>query len=335
ILAMERILLIRFGSLGDVVLTTPVIRELRKKFPNAYISMLVGDRFADIVSANPHLNDVIPFQRGKKNPQEIMRVASLLKEREFDISIDMQKKFRSSLLAYLGGVKLRIGYHQPKGFLCNVKIPDKGNEHSIDRNLDLLKPLGITTADRQTEMFIRDEDREYADSFFKAKGLLQSPMILGLFPGASWRNKCWPPERFSAIGDLAIDKYKAEVIIFGGPDEMDIVDSVAKNMKNPVVTMKNRITILQLGAMIQKCNLFISNDTGPMHISVAFDIPTIGIFGPGNHIKFQPIGQKHTIIRKNVPCRPCKQFTNKCKDNVCMKLITVDDVWEKVCQMLS
>jgi heptosyltransferase-2 len=325
---MKRILLIRFGSLGDVVLTTPAIRAVREKFPDAYISMLVGDKFADIVSADPRLDDVIIFYRDKKSPWEIKRVASLLKKQKFDISIDMQRKFRSSLLAYLSGAILRIGYHQPMGFLCRVKIPDLENKHAIERNLDLLKPLGITEASHQLEMFLTDEDKEYADVFFNTNNLTSKPAVIGFFPGAAWAPRCWPAERFAAIGDLAVEKCNAGIVIFGGPGEADIVDSVAQKMKNPAVLMKDRVKLRQLAAMIQKCSLFISNDTGPMHISVAVDTPTIGLFGPGNHIKFQPIGQKHTIIRKDVPCSPCKQFTNKCKDNLCMKMITVDDVWE-------
>jgi heptosyltransferase-2 len=127
---MKRILLIRFGSLGDVVLTTPVIRAVREVFPDAYIAMLVGDRAADIFSADPRLDEVIVFHRKIKSPAEIRRAAALIRERDFDVSVDMQRKFRSSLLAYLGGVKLRIGYHQPGGFLCNVKIPGKDDIHT-------------------------------------------------------------------------------------------------------------------------------------------------------------------------------------------------------------
>ena len=327
---MKRILLIRFGSLGDVVLTTPAIRAVREAFPSAYIVMLVGDRSADIISANPHLDEVIAFRREIKRPSEIQRVAALLRERDLDISVDMQRKFRSSLLAYLSRAALRIGYHRPGGVLCTVRIPDSENKHAIDRNLDLLKPLGITGADREPEMFLSHDDRDYADRTFRSRGLTSKFPIVGIFPGAGWRHKCWPAERFAAICDLAVEKHNAEVVIFGGPGEADIVDSIAQGMRASPVLMKDRMTLRQLGAMIERCDLLLSNDTGPMHISVAVKTATIGLFGPGNHVKFRPIGEKHALIRKDVPCSPCKQFTNKCKDNVCMKLITVDEVWETV-----
>ncbi len=332
---MKRILLIRFGSLGDVVLTTPVIRAVREAFPDAYIAMLVGDRSADIVSENPRLDEVISFRRDAKGISEMRRVAAMLRERDFDVSVDMQRKFRSSLLAYLSGVELRIGYHRPGGFLCTVRIPDNQNKHAVDRNLDLLRPLGIETDSREPEMFLSHADQQYASRVFAERGLASRSPVVGVFPGAGWRHRCWPAERFAAIGDLAAEKYRAGVAIFGGPGEEDVVDSLADKMRAPAVLVKDRMTLGQLGAMIKKCDLFLSNDTGPMHISVAVGTPTIGLFGPGNHIKFQPIGDKHALIRKDVPCSPCKQFTDKCKDNICMKLITIDEVWEKVSNCLE
>jgi predicted lipopolysaccharide heptosyltransferase III len=332
---MKRILLIRFGSLGDVVLTTPAIRAVREAFPDAYIAMLVGDRSADIVSENPRLDQVISFRRDAKGISELRRVAAVLQERHFHVSIDMQRKFRSSLLAYLSGAELRIGYHRPGGFLCTVRIPDNQSKHAVDRNLDLLKPLGIEAGLREPEMFLSHADQDYANRVFEAQGLASGSPSVGMFPGAGWRHRCWPAERFAAIGDLAAEKYRAGVVIFGGPGEEDVVDNVTSKMSGPAVAIEDRMTLRQLGAMIKKCDLFLSNDTGPMHISVAVGTATIGLFGPGNHIKFQPIGDKHTLIRKDVPCSPCKQFTDKCRDNICMKLITVDEVWEEVNKRLN
>jgi heptosyltransferase-2 len=332
---MKRILLIRFGSLGDVVLTTPVIRAVRTAFPDAYIAMLAGERSAGIISADPRLDEIIVFRRKTKNPSELWRVAGSLRERDFDISIDMQRKFRSSLLAYLSGAKFRVGYHNPRGLLCTVRMPDKGNESVVDQNLALLKPLGITEADRKPEVILSTEDQEYANRMFEERGLASRSPIIGLFPGAGGRSKRWPAERFAAIGDMAIEKYGAGVVIFGGPGEADIVDTVAQSMKTSPVLMKDNMTLLQLGAMIEKCDLFLSNDTGPMHISVAVNTTTIGLFGPGNHVKFRPIGEKHALIRHDVPCSPCKQSANRCKDNICMKMITVDEVWEAIHKRLG
>lgn len=331
---MERILLIRFGSIGDVVLTTPTIRAVRRAFPDAYIAMLVGDRAADVVLSNPHLNEVIVFRREVKTFSETRRTAAMLRERDFHISIDMKRKFRSSLLAYRSGAKLRIGYHKPGGFLCTVKIPPVADKHTVEQNLSLLKPLGIEGADLDPEMFLLDEERDYANSVFQSQGLTSDSPIIGFFPGAGWPAKCWLVDRFAAIGDLAVEEFNAQVVIFSGPGEADIVDNVAGQMKASAILIKDEMTLPQLAAMIEKCDLFLSNDTGPMHISVAVKTTTIGLFGPGDHVRFYPIGERHALIRGDVPCGPCRRFTGKCGDNICMKAITVDEVWKAVVERL-
>lgn len=334
---IERILLIRFGSLGDVVLTLPVVDVVRKSFPKAYIAMLVGEKSVDIVSADNRLDEVIVFQREKKGFRglyETFRIEAIIRKKHFDVSIDMQRKFRSSLIAYNAGIKYRIGYHQPFGYLCNYKVPDKENKHAIDRNLDLLLPLGIKSSERVPRMILSKEDRDYADSYFRLNNLSDS-IVFGIFPGAGWRPRCWMPERFAEVCDRVSAKYNTKTLIFEGPGESDIVNNIAQNMKTKPVIMNDKLTLRQLAGLIEKCDLMLSNDTGPMHISVAVDTPTIALFGPGNYRKFQPIGEKHSMIRKDVPCSPCKQFTNRCKDNICMKLITVDDVWKIVEKHMS
>lgn len=331
---MKRILLIRFGSIGDVVLTTPTIRAVRNALPDAYIAMLVGDRSADIVSANPHLNEVIVFKREEKVFSETRRATAILREQKFDISIDMQRKFRSSLMAYLSGAELRIGYHRPGGFLCSYKIPVSRDKHTVDRNLDLLKPLGISKVSREPEMFFSDADRNYAEDIFQSNGLISESPIIGIFPGAGWLPKCWPSERFAAIADLAAENFDARTVLFAGPGEEHFVDSVAQKMESPAVKLKDRVTLCQLAAMIQKCDLFLGNDTGPMHISVAVGVPTIGLFGPGDHIGFHPLGEKSAMIRGKVPCQPCKRLS-KCRDNICMQSIAIDEVWNAVNEILE
>ena len=333
----NRILLIRLSSLGDVVLTSPAIRAVRRHFPQAYIAMLVGKQSADVVSENPHLNEIITYNRKaeKKNTEEMRRIIHQLRQREFHLTIDFQRKFRTSLLAYLSFAKCRVGYHQPLGILCTVRVADKVNKHAIDRNLDLLRAIGIHTDNRALELFISDKDREYAEQFLTNEGISEEHPKIGLFPGAGWEPRQWMPQRFAVVGDLAAERLGAKVLIFGGPNEAGLVAKVAGYMKSNPIILAGHLKIRQLAALIGKCDVFVSNDTGPMHISVAMKTPTIALFGPGNHKKFQPIGEEHTIIRHQVPCSPCKQFTGKCKDNICMKKISVDEVWKAVEEKLN
>ena len=333
---MRNILLIRLSSLGDIVLTSPAIRAVRKHFPNARISMLVASQSADLLTENPHLDEVLRFDRHAKGKDttEMFKLIRILRERQFDLAIDFQRKFRTSLLGYLSGAKCRVGYHQPKGFLCSVRVPDS-SEHAINRYFALLHAAGIAAADRTLELFLTESDRRYARDVMERQGIDGDEPTVGLFPGAGWKLREWMPDRFAEIGDRLVRNFGTQVAIFGGAHELQLASDVVNLMTEQATSFAGSHQIRQLAALIERCNLFLTNDTGPMHIAAALRIPTVALFGPGNHIRFQPLDSIHTTIRHDVPCNPCKQFTNRCKDNICMKLITVDEVWETICQRLN
>ncbi len=372
---MKNILLIRLSSLGDIVLTSPAIRAVRQHFPHARIAMLVAKQSADLLTENPHLDEVVIFDRNAQNKDtgEMRRVIRLLRERNFDLAIDFQRKFRTSLLAYLSGAKRRVGYHQPNGLLCTVRVPDRVNKsprpdgiglglsvlhrrietelhrdseqlakqdpgssgHAIDRYFDLLHAIGIPATDRTLELFITEADCAFACDTLATKGVHSDQVKIGLFPGAGWKLREWMPNRFAAIGDLVTKHFDAQVLIFGGANERGLVDLVANLMTTKPISFAGDLRMRQLAALIEQCDLFITNDTGPMHVAAAMHTPIVALFGPGAHLRFQPLDPMHTTIRHHVPCNPCKQFTGKCKNNICMKLITVDEVWETVRQKLS
>ncbi len=324
----QRILLIRLSSLGDVVLTSPAIRAVRKAFPRAFISMIVGKRSADVIRENPHLDEVLTFDRkGRgRNTSEMRRMIAHLRHRHFDLSIDFQRRFRTSLLAYGAGASCRVGYHSGGGFLCTVCVPDNGHEHAVERYQRLLKSVDIPPDGLETEMFVSEAAKALAEERLPRRDGFR----LGMFPGAGWKPREWMAERFAAIGDRVAEHYQAEVVIFGGPAESALVHQIEEQMLSPAIVLAGSLSVEQLAALIHRCDLFLSNDTGPMHIAVAMKVPTIALFGPGNHLKFGPIGDGHRLIRHETPCSPCKQFTDRCKNNICMQKITVEEVWTAI-----
>ena len=318
------------------MLTSPAIRTVRKHFPHAHISMLVAEQSAELLTENPHLDEVILFNRNAKNRNtgEMIRLIRVLRERKFDLTIDFQRRFRTSLLAYLSHATCRVGYHQPGGFLCSVRVPNRVNKHTIARHFDLLEAIGIVATDQALELFLSESDRAYASDSMEEQGIDEARATVGLFPGAGWKLREWMPERFAEIGDRLVRNLGAQVIIFGGPRENALVNQVDNLMTERATKFTRNPHIRQLAALIERCHLFLTNDTGPMHIAAAVRTPTVSLFGPGNHIRFQPLDPMHTTIRHNVPCNPCKQFTNQCQNNICMKLITVDEVWRTILQKL-
>ena len=329
----KKILLIRLSSLGDIVLTTPVIRAVRTHFPDAYIAMLVGKQSADVLRENPQLDEIITFDRSAKDKDtgEMLRTVRVLRERKFTLAIDLQRKFRTALLMYFSGAVTRIG----KGALCTVRVLERGNKHATAHYFDLLHAAGIPAVDQRLELFLAESERRDAAQRFDTAGVTQTGLKVGIFPGAGWKLREWMPERFAAIGNRLVKHFNAEVLIFGGQKESELVQTVANLMDARAVPFAGNLHVRELAACIEKCDLFLTNDTGPMHIAAAVGTPTVSLFGPGNHIRFQPLGGLHQTIRHDVPCSPCKQFTDKCKDNICMKKITVDEVWHSISDTLS
>ena len=331
-MASERILLIRLSSLGDIVLTTPAIRAVRAHFPHAYIAMLVAKQSADILHENPHLNEIITFDRLAKNKDtgEMLRVIRMLRERKFTLALDFQRKFRTEMLMHFSGAAERVG----KGRLCTVRVHEQGNKHATAHYFELLHAAGIPAEDRRLELFLSESERLDAAQRFDTAGVNAGQLKVGFFPGAGWKLREWMPDRFAAIGDKLVSRFNANVLIFGGPKETELVQTVGSLMNADAIPFAGNLQIRQLAACIEKCDLFLTNDTGPMHIAAGVGTPTVSLFGPGNHIRFQPLGTLHQTIRHAVPCSPCKQFTDKCKDNICMKGIGADEVWESISRAL-
>ena len=332
-MAFPKILLIRLSSLGDVVLTTPAIRAVRANFPNAHIAMLVAKQSADVLRENPNLDEIITFDRLAKDKDtgEMWRIVRLLRERKFTLAIDLQWKFRTEMLMYLSGATERVG----KGWLCTTRVLEQGNKHATSHYFDLLHAVDIPAEDQKLELFLAESERRDAVQRLKTAGVVDARLKVGLFPGAGWKLREWMPERFAAIGDRLVQHFDADVLIFGGQKESELVHTVVNLMHTHAIPFAGNLQIRQLAACIEQCDLFVTNDTGPMHIAAAVGTPTISLFGPGNHIRFQPLGALHETIRHAVPCSPCKQFTDKCKDNICMKGIGVDEVWNSISSVLE
>ena len=240
-MASEKILLIRLSSLGDIVLTTPAIRAVRAHFPDAYIAMLVAKQSSDILRENPHLNEIITFDRLAKNKDtgEMLRVIRLLRERKFTLTIDLQRKFRTEMLMYFSGAAERVG----KGRLSTVRVLEQGNKHATAHYFDMLHAAGIPAEDRGLELFLSESERLDAAQRFEAADVNDGRLKVGFFPGAGWKLREWMPERFAAIGDRLVERFNANVLIFGGPKEAALVQTVADLMNAQAIPFAGNLQI--------------------------------------------------------------------------------------------
>ncbi len=322
-MGFKRILIVKLSSIGDVVHTLPVLSALKKKYPESYIAWVVKKKAADIIIDHPHLNEVILYEG-------VRRIAKKLRSLKFDLAIDLQGLFRSGLLTFLSGAKRRLGFSRANSrelshlFLNQRVTPREADRHVIDKNLSLLRPLGIDTKEKEFIIPVSDKDKEYIANFLKEEGITSNDLLIALNPGASWPSKLWPEERWAELTDRLIEKLKAKAIFLWGPEERKTVDCIVAKMRNrPLISW--RTNLKELAVLISKCRLFVGGETGPLHIACALNIPTVALIGPTDSIRNGPYGEGHMVIEKDLPCRGC--WRHKCRRLDCMKLITVDEVF--------
>ncbi len=326
----KNILLIKPGAIGDLLQLTPVIRALNGKLPHARIYIVVSSpATASLFEHNPHVYETIVFDKKGEHRSfgSLMKLRRKLSCKHYDMVINFQ---RSNLKAWLLA---------SAAFPCRVLIYHKAKNrvvHAVVNHLETVSPLGISASDLDLDLYTGAEDEEYAERLFADSGLA-GETVIALNPGASNRIKCWSPERFAELGDRLTDVLAARVVIVGGKEDRDLADAICAGMRNLPLDLVGKISLLQLGAVLKRCTLLVSGDTGPMHLSTAVKTPVVALFGAIDPNRTGPVGEGHrVIIHAEVECVPCN--AKKCENPVkleCMKKITVDEVFRVIAEMLK
>ncbi|MBU0700816.1 lipopolysaccharide heptosyltransferase II [bacterium] len=330
----KKILIIQTAFIGDVVLATPLIQSLSKGFPGAKLYLLTTPKGNEVLNGDPCLANIIPYD--KKGQQKgifhFLKVAEELRKMKFDLAVVPHPSFRSSLLAFLCGIPHRIGFDRnAMAFLFTSKVPYQLKFHEAKRNLELAYALGSQKEDYPLRIYISNKDREISRDFISKNGVLPGDPLIGINPCSVWPTKRWIPERFAQVSDALANEFKARIILVGGREDGWLVEKIALPMKTRPILAAGRLTLKQLAGVMERCQLFITNDSGPLHIAMAMKTPTVAIFGPTTiNLGFGPYGESFRVVEKaGLSCRPCgKHGGQKCplKSFNCMKEITSDDV---------
>ncbi len=322
-------LIIKPGAIGDLLHLTPAIRELAHKFPDARISILVGSKAtASLFDNNPYVQDTIVFEKkgAHRSPLALFGLWRRIRRNRYDLVINFQ---RSNLKAW---------FLATAAFPCRLLVYHKAKNrivHAVVNHLETLASLGIVPSDLELELFTSHDDESFAD------GLLGGPEYSGkklicLNPGASNRIKCWSPAAFASLADRLIEDIGVGVIIVGGGEERDLADAIRSGMKNAPLDMVGKMSLTQLGAVLKRCEVLVSGDTGPMHLATAVKTPVIALFGAINPSRTGPVGKGHRVIRhEELECVPC--VAKECRNPVyleCMEKITVGEVFSAVVDLL-
>jgi len=332
----KRILIFNVNWLGDVVFPTAVIRNIRRNYPGSYLACIVPSRCYPILKDNPHLDEVIIFDEKDRHRGILgkLKFVRFLRSRQFDTVFLLHRSFSRALLCRLADIPERIGYSTKKrGFLLTKKIrpPDIHSLHRIDYYLNVIEKAGVKVEDRYPEFFVGGEDLKFIGGFLKEKGVKEADFLVALNPGGNWPPKRWVKPHWAKVADRLIAEFGAKVIITGSSQDMSLAESIRHLMLEKPIIACGALNLKQLGALCKRLDLFITADTGPLHIANAAGTKNIiAIFGPTSAEITGPYPLKNVVIlQKDVGCKiPC--YVADCHDNRCMKAVTPGDVIEKV-----
>ena len=329
---VERILVRGTNWIGDAVMTLPALSAIRKTYPEARISVLVKPWVADIYQLCPHVDEVILYERpgihdGKGG---IFRLVRELKARNFHLAVCLQNAIEAAIITRLAGIPLRAGYNSDgRGFLLTHAVRRTGaikKVHQADYYLAMTRALGCADAEGGPYLRLRPEDDGPVEELLLNYGLKAARLLVGFAPGAHYGPaKKWFPERFAVLADRLKDEFQAQIILFGSDADRETTKTIQQAAGRPLIDLAGRTNLRTAVALIARCGLFVSNDSGLMHVAGALDIPTIAVFGSTNPITTAPLGEKSVIIYKGAACSPCLKETCPA-DFRCMEMIETDEV---------
>jgi predicted lipopolysaccharide heptosyltransferase III len=316
-----RLLVLAIRALGDVVLTTPIYRILKCAYPTGTIDVVVERPYGELLRGNPNIDAVYEVDRGRDLPRTVswsaqVRLIGALRRKHYDAVVDLFSGPRSALMARLTGARCRIGEDtrgRGRGWLYTHPIPvQREEEHLVVQKLRLIQPLVGVVKEAPLELFLLPGERDEAGKSLRAEGAREGAARVGFFPGAGWAHKQWPADRFAELGDVLSAEWDADIILFGGPNDVIACEAVAVRMRGRSLLLCGPHSLRATAALISHMNLFISNDTGPMHMAVALRVPTVALYGPSNVRKYAPWGEAVQVVSSHLPCSPCPQQEDTC-----------------------
>ena len=338
----EKVLVRATNWVGDMVMCMPAIASIRKNYPDAHICALVRPPLHELLEGSPAVDEIIPYDRKNRyaGPAGVARVARELRKKKFDRAILLQNAFEAALVAFLAKIPRRMGYTTDgRGLLLTqgVKVSEETRgRHQVYYYLDLLTALGLKTGSPAPRLHVRKDELKKAEALLRENGVKRGSLVVGINPGAQYGvAKRWHPERFGAVADRLAREYGARIVIFGGPGEVSVAGAVEASMKAGAVNLAGRTGLRELMALIKTCRLFITNDTGPMHVSAALGTPTLAVFGSTDPVRTGPFGQGHRVVREPVNCGPCLRRECPQGHYLCMERVTAGRVFGAASEMID
>ncbi|MDX9822591.1 MAG: lipopolysaccharide heptosyltransferase II [Syntrophales bacterium] len=320
--------------IGDAVLTLPSLAAVRAAFPAAHVSVLAKPWVAEVYALCPEIDEVILYRRPgiHEGIRGLIRLAGELRVRRFDAVILLQNAIEAAILSCLARIPVRAGYGTDGRALLLThavkKAPGIGDVHQTRYYLEMVKALGCRETGKELHLATGREHELLADKLLDRLGMAGKHPLVGIAPGAAYGPaKRWFPERFAAVADRLILDQGASILLFGSDGDRPAAASVSRHAAGPLVDIAGQTGLKEAIAVMARCDLFISNDSGLMHLATALGVPTVAIFGSTNPMTTAPVGKRSVVVRREVDCSPCLK-TDCPTDFRCMDRITVEDILE-------
>lgn len=327
--------------LGDLVMGTPVLADLRQAFPEARITAMCQSNVAPLLRHDPHLDEVYSFRRpsGWIHRQQHGEIIDRLQQGVYDMGLLLTNSFSSAWWFWRGHVKNRIAYRGHwRSLLLDQAVHYPENlttQHLVITYKMLLEPLGIPLSDTPPKLYVSEDERHHVAKLLKERGInAEKPRVIGINPGAAYGSaKCWLPDRFRAVTERLLELPDTYILYFGDPAGAPLVNDICKGLQEDrVLNLAGKTSLRELLALIEKCSVLLTNDSGPMHIAAALGTPLVALFGSTSDVQTGPYGGGK-VIHKHVECSPC--YKRVCPiDFRCMKRIEVDEVYHEVAKLL-
>jgi heptosyltransferase-1 len=330
----QRILIIKPSAIGDVVHTLPILNLIRRRWPDAKVSWLVTPACAGLLEGHPQLDDLILFDRKRFGKswrslsafRELSAFNRSLKTHHFDLVIDLQGLFRSGWMTWRTHAPIRVGSTNARefgGVFCTHLAPvHTWEQHAIERYLTVAEFLGLGRSPVEFIFPTNDSDRQ------RVKELLPpgKPFAV-LLPATHWPTKRWPIDCFASIIQPLRERFGFESVLAGGPDAAELAPSLPG-----VINLAGKTNLRQLVALLERADLVIANDTGPMHIAAALGRPLVTMFGPTSPVQTGPYQRMDSVVRVDMPCSPC--FSRKCSHQSCLRWLGIEPVLNLAAEQL-
>ncbi len=329
---VNSILVIRLDRIGDLAVSIPAIKAIKKTFPQSRLTVLLNRATIDLAELIPEIDEAIAYQG-------FFPSLGKLRNKKFSLVVDflMDYTLKTAMLSYLIGAKVTLGFDiEARGQLFNASLepspePKSMNKYLLDLARFLSKLAGKEEIpDTDPVLVLTPQAQEFAREFLKEKGIKDKELIFGIAPGAKFPSQCWKEERFAQLAQSLAEKYQAKIIVIASKQEEERLSKIISLMKKQPVIAAG-LPLDKLAGLISNFKIMVANNSGPLHMAAALGVATVSTMGPTVPHLWHPQGKNHIVIRRDLPCSPCNR--SFCREHECMELISVEEM-EKAIEVL-